>query len=188
MSFSFAFSQKTLAADFQLTSSDLQAEQAIPDNFYGNRFGCSNKGISPQLEWKNEPSDTGSFAVTLFDESAPTGTGFYHYVLYNIPATTHSINTGDLSSIPAKLPKGAIESTNDGGNPSYFGPCPPDGPHNYIFTVFALKKADLGITPFTNNIPASGLLVSTPAFVRFNMWAQGILGQASFKVTASPRK
>ncbi|MBI3558200.1 MAG: YbhB/YbcL family Raf kinase inhibitor-like protein [Deltaproteobacteria bacterium] len=170
-----AFGVNASAAEkFELTG-NLKPGQSIPADYYANVFGCSAKNMSPALEWKNVPEGTRSFAVTVYDESAPTGSGFWHYVLIDIPANVHKIDLGDLSQ--AKIPQGSVEMMTDAGKPGYFGPCPPIGrKHTYLFTVYALKVEKLGV-------PIS----STPGFVGFNLWANS-LGKASFKVTAGPRK
>jgi Raf kinase inhibitor-like YbhB/YbcL family protein len=158
---------------FELTS-NLKPNQAIPPDYYANVFGCTAKNLSPELEWKNPPPGTKSFAVTFFDQSAPTGSGFWHYVLFDIPADVRKINLGNLST--GKIPSGAVESITDAGQPGYFGPCPPVGrKHTYIYTVYALKIEKLGV-PRT----------STPAYVGFNFW-RNTLAKASFTVTAGPR-
>lgn len=160
--------------EFELTS-NLKPNQAIPADYYANAFGCTAKNTSPLLEWKNPPAGTKSFAVTYYDQDAPTGSGFWHYVLFDIPASTQKIALGDLSK--GKIPAGSLESLTDAGKPGFVGPCPPPGrKHTYIYTVHALKVDKLGV-PVT----------STPGFVGFNLWANS-LGKASFKVSAGPRK
>lgn len=156
-------------------SSNLKKGQAIPADYYANAFGCGAKNESPALEWKNVPEGTKSFAVTFFDQDAPTGSGFWHYLLFDIPADVRKIEIGDLSR--GKIPAGSIESNTDAGKPGFFGPCPPVGrKHTYIYTVHALKTERLGV-------PAS----ATAAYVGFNLWGN-TLGKASFTVTAGPRK
>jgi Raf kinase inhibitor-like YbhB/YbcL family protein len=162
------------ADKFELTS-NLKAGQPIPADYYGNQFGCTAKGISPHLEWKNAPAGTKSFAITFYDQDAPTGSGFWHYVLIDIPANVHSIELGDLAK--GKIPAGALETNTDTGKPGFFGPCPPVGrKHNYIYTVHALKVEKLGV-------PAT----ATAAYVGFNLWGN-LLAKASFTVNAGPRK
>lgn len=103
-------------------------------------FGCTGKNVSPELEWKNAPKNTKSFAVTVYDPDAPTGSGWWHWVIFNIPAGTAKLteNAGDIAS--GLAPKGSIQSITDFGKPGYGGACPPPGdkPHRYIFTVYAL--------------------------------------------------
>lgn len=159
---------------FELTS-NLKPGKPIPTDYFANGFGCTEKSTSPSLEWKNPPAGTKSFAITFFDQDAPTGSGFWHYVLFDIPATTQRIEVGELTS--GKIPAGSVESNTDAGKPGFFGPCPPPGrKHTYVYTVHALKVDKLGV-------PTS----STAAFVGFNLWANK-LATASFKVTAGPRK
>lgn len=159
---------------FQLTS-NLKPGQSIPADYYANAFGCTAKSVSPELEWKNAPEGTKSFAITFYDKDAPTGSGFWHYVLFDVPASINKIELNALSE--GKIPEGAVESNTDAGKPGFFGPCPPVGrKHTYVYTVHALKVEKLGI-------PAS----STAAFVGFNIWGNS-LGKASFTVTAGPRK
>jgi Raf kinase inhibitor-like YbhB/YbcL family protein len=162
------------AGTFKL-SSNLAAGKAIPADYYGNQFGCTAKGLSPELEWSNVPKGTKSFAITFYDKDAPTGSGFWHYVLVDIPADVHKIDLNALAE--AKLPAGSMETMTDAGKPGFFGPCPPAGrKHTYIYTVHALKVDKLGV-------PAS----ASAAYVGFNLWGN-LLGKASFTVTAGPRK
>lgn len=120
---------------FSLTSTDIRSGRPIPQQFWG----CTGTGASPQLSWSGAPAGTKSFAVTLFDPDAPTGSGFWHWVAWDIPAGTTSLPTG------AVLPPGAVNGTNDGGGTGYTGPCPPVGDvtHHYTFTVIALDVASL---------------------------------------------
>ena len=162
------------AGEFKLTS-NLASGKAIPADYYGNQFGCTAKGISPQLEWSNPPVGTKSFAITFYDQDAPTGSGFWHYVLFDIPASVHKIELGALAK--GQIPAGSVESMTDAGKPGFFGPCPPVGrKHTYIYNVHALKVEKLGV-------PAT----SPAAYVGFNLWGN-LLGKASFTVTAGPRK
>ncbi|MEK6775076.1 MAG: YbhB/YbcL family Raf kinase inhibitor-like protein [Bdellovibrionota bacterium] len=159
---------------FELIS-NLKPNQPIPEDYYANAFGCTSKSMSPSLEWKNPPAGTKSFAITFYDQDAPTGSGFWHYVLYDIPATTKKIELGDLSK--GKIPAGSVESNTDAGKPGFFGPCPPVGrKHTYIYTVHALKIEKLGVPP-----------TAAAAYVGFNIWSN-LLGKVSFTVTAGPRK
>jgi hypothetical protein len=123
----------------------------------------------------NPPKGTKSFAITFYDKDAPTGSGFWHYLLFDIPTNVTKIEVDALAK--GDIPQGSIESMTDAGKPGFFGPCPPVGrKHTYIYTVHALKVEKLGV-------PTS----STGAYVGFNLWANS-LGKASFTVTAGPRK
>lgn len=158
---------------FELRSS-LEQNQSIPKDYYGNQFGYAEKNLSPLLAWTNPPAGTKSFAITLFDEDAPTGSGFWHYVLVDIPADVQKIDLGALTM--GKIPSGSLELTTDAGKPGYLGPCTPAGrEHTYRYTVHALKIEKLGV-------PES----STPGFVGCNLWANS-LGKVSFTVKAGQK-
>lgn len=126
------------AQTFTLKSKDLGGQFKAKQ--YANSFGCNGDGESPQLSWENAPAGTESFAVTVYDPDAPTGSGFWHWVVYNIPSGTTELKTDAGNANGKKLPKNAIQALNDGGAMGYMGPCPPPGPaHRYIITVYALK-------------------------------------------------
>ena len=110
-----------------------------------NGMGCSGQNISPALEWSNAPAGTKSFAVTLYDPDAPTGSGWWHWVMYNIPASTTGLVAGAGNGRNA--PSGSVQGTTDFGTKGYGGPCPPvgDKPHHYHITVFALKTDKLDV-------------------------------------------
>ena len=147
------------AGNFTLTSTDISAKKPIDNKHVFNSFGCSGGNVSPELSWKGAPSGTKSFALTAYDPDAPTGSGWWHWVVYNIPASTTSLPSGAGDAKAPKLPEGAVQGNTDFGTPGYGGPCPPPGkPHRYIFTVFALDTDKL-------DIPQG----ATAAFVGFNL-------------------
>ena len=135
-----------LAADFTVQSTSWQDGQKIKNNYIYDHFGCVGNNTSPEVSWSNAPEGTKSFAITVYDPDAPTGSGWWHWAVFNIPANINEIKEG---ASPSSLPAGAIESRTDFGKPGYGGPCPPkdDNPHRYILTVYALKtnKLDLNI-------------------------------------------
>lgn len=132
------FTTALSAQTFTLKSNDVGG-QATQKQF-ANTFGCSGENISPQLVWENPPAGTQSFAVTIYDKDAPTGSGFWHWTIFNIPADVKELKSGAGDVSKGIAPKGAIQIKNDAGSPGYMGPCPPPGaPHEYLITVFALK-------------------------------------------------
>ena len=137
------------AADFQLSSSELTANKTMSARQEFNGFGCSGENRSPQLTWKNPPAGTKSFAITVYDPDAPTGSGWWHWSVVNIPAELRSLDSGSV-------PSGALETRTDYGTSGYGGACPPlgDKQHRYIHTVWAL---DISQLPVDAN--ASGALV-----------------------------
>jgi Raf kinase inhibitor-like YbhB/YbcL family protein len=128
------------AAKMKLTSSEIKPGGKISMEHVFNGFGCTGQNISPALKWSGAPAKTKSFALTVYDPDAPTGSGFWHWVVFNIPANVTSLpkNAGDPKA--NLMPAGAVQSRTDFGVPGYGGPCPPQGdkPHRYIFTVFAV--------------------------------------------------
>ncbi len=129
------FSVSALAEGFTLSSDDVAGQLAKAQVF--NSFGCSGDNISPQLAWKNAPAGTKSFAITVYDPDAPTGSGWWHWVVFNIPKNVHQLKTGASGKA---MPAGSIESETSYGAKGFGGACPPRGdkPHRYIFTAYAL--------------------------------------------------
>ena len=160
------------AADtFTLQSPTLAANGMLSTDQVYSGFGCTGKNISPALSWSGAPSATRSFAVTVYDPDAPTGSGWWHWVVYNIPASVSELPQGAGDASGAQLPKGAVQGKTDfPGSTGFGGACPPPGnkPHRYIFTVFALKTDKI-------EVPAD----ATAALVGYNLNANS-LGKASF--------
>lgn len=122
-----------MAGDFQLTSSTIAEGQQLNAAQVFQGFGCEGGNAAPDLAWSGAPEGTESFAVTVYDPDAPTGSGWWHWFAFNIPA--------DVTELPAgtELPQGAVELTNDYGAAGFGGACPPPGEvHRYHFTVHAL--------------------------------------------------
>jgi Raf kinase inhibitor-like YbhB/YbcL family protein len=135
------------AADtFTLQSPTLAANGMLSNDQVYSGFGCSGKNISPALSWSGAPSATRSFAVTVYDPDAPTGSGWWQWVVYNIPASVTELPAG-AGSAGGKLPPGAMQGHTDFGSSGFGGACPPAGdkPHRYIFTVYALKSETISV-------------------------------------------
>lgn len=132
---------------FKLTSTAFEEGGFLTAAQLYNGMGQSGGNLSPALSWSNPPDGTKSFAVTTYDPDAPTGSGWWHWVLVNVPATVSSLPEG-ASSAPDKLPNGALQSRTDFGAPGYGGAAPPPGVlHHYVFTVHALSVEALPVNP-----------------------------------------
>jgi Raf kinase inhibitor-like YbhB/YbcL family protein len=147
------FTGSALGAEpaFTLTSSDLPPGKPIPERFTANAFGCHGPNESPALKWTHAPAGTKSFAVTMFDPYKPPASGWWHWVVYDIPAATTELprKAGDPGS--SGMPQGAKQAPPDGEapEPHYYGPCPDEGdpPHHYTITVYALSVDHLDVPP-----------------------------------------
>lgn len=129
------------AADFTVSSSSFKNGEKLPSNSESKDFGCNGSNKAPNLSWKNAPSNTQSFAVTVYDPDALNGTGFWHYVAYDIPKKETSLSNLN------KVPGSGVIAKNDNDKSEFTGPCPPvgSGVHHYNFTVYAIdtKKLDV---------------------------------------------
>lgn len=125
-----------------------------------NGFGYAGENISPELHWSGAPAETKSFALTIHDPDAPTGSGWWHWVVYNIPATVTSLPEGAGDPAKGLAPAGVVQGLTDFGAPGYGGPCPPKGdkPHRYVVTIFAVDVPSF-------ELPDN----ATPAMVGFNL-------------------
>ncbi len=127
---------------FTLTSNDIRDGGVLPD------AQVKAKGdLSPHLAWSGAPEGTRSYAVTCYDPDAPTGSGFWHWTVANIPSDVTALAAG-AGSPGGDLPKGAVQGRTDYGQPGFGGAAPPPGhgPHRYIFTVFAVDTERLDVT------------------------------------------
>lgn len=157
------------AAAFELHSTDIHANAKLDEKQVFKGFGCEGGNVSPQLSWSNAPKGTKSFALMVYDPDAPTGSGWWHWVVWNIPATATALPAGAGTADGAQLPAGSVQGRTDFGSAGYGGACPPKGdkPHRYIFTLYALKVDRL-------DVPEN----ATSALVGFNVRANS-LGAAS---------
>lgn len=147
-----AFSASSYAASFTLSSPDIVDGRPLTKQQEFSGFGCNGDNISPALAWSNPPKGTQSYAITVYDPDAPTGSGWWHWTLVNLPVSVKSLPR----NVGKNLPVGAVEGRTDYGKPGFGGACPPvgDKPHRYQFTVWALKVDKL---PIDNQ--SSGALV-----------------------------
>lgn len=132
-----------MANSFTLESMDIRGQLTKVQEFNG--FGCTGQNVSPELHWSHAPKGTKSFAITVYDPDAPTGSGWWHWLVVNIDAKTKSM-VADASA-KHTLPKGALETMTDYGTANFGGACPPEGDraHRYVFTVYALDVAKLDL-------------------------------------------
>lgn len=151
-------------------SDDVADGARLPSLHVYDQMGMTGKNVSPQLAWSGEPQGTKSFAVTCYDPDAPTGSGFWHWVLFDIPAGVHELPRGAGTGNFEELPAGAIHARNDYGTPDFGGSAPPKGdpPHRYVFTVHALSVETLGL-----GADASPAVVG--ATMHFNTLARGVV-------------
>lgn len=122
-----------LADGFRLTSPDIAEGQQLANDFVFQGFGCEGGNTAPTLVWSGAPEGTESFAVTVYDPDAPTGSGWWHWFAFNIPSDVNELPRG------VAMIDGVVELNNDYGATGFGGACPPPGEvHRYVFTVHAL--------------------------------------------------
>jgi Raf kinase inhibitor-like YbhB/YbcL family protein len=143
------------APSFEVTSNDVTDGRPLDDD------QVADKGnTSPQLSWSGFPEDTKSFTVTCFDPDAPTPSGFWHWVLVDVPASVTSLERGAGLEGGARIPEGSFMCRNDGGSKAFMGAAPPEGDqvHRYYFVVHAVREETLGVDSD-----------ASPAVVSFNL-------------------
>nr|WP_202422312.1 YbhB/YbcL family Raf kinase inhibitor-like protein [Nocardiopsis alba] len=153
-------------ASFTVTSTDVTDGKTLPTAQVSGIMGAGGQDVSPQLSWSGFPEETRSFAVTCFDPDAPTASGFWHWVVCDIPVdvTELAADAGNGSGLPEQ----AVTLRNDAGGHRYIGAAPPagHGPHRYIFAVHAVDVPSLGLDSS-----------ASPAFLGFNLFSHA-LGRA----------
>jgi Raf kinase inhibitor-like YbhB/YbcL family protein len=146
---------------FRLVSVDPALAVSVPLVYTADKFGCTGGNTSPALAWSGAPAGTQSYVVTLFDrDERSTPSGWWHWVVYDLPATVHELPQGAGAEDGKSLPAPARQGRTDLGNDAYHGPCPAQGdpPHRYVFTIYALDVAKLPVDP-----GASGAMVTSVA-------------------------
>lgn len=158
---------------FTLSSPDPLVAQHLPDTYVANAFGCNGRNASPPLQWKGAPKGTLSYVVTLFDrDERSTPSGWWHWVVYDIPSGVDSLYIGAGAAHSKALPAPALQGRSDLGEDAYHGPCPAKGdpPHRYMFTVYALKIGKLPVPA-----ESSGAMITSTA-------QDYVLGKAVFVI------
>ncbi|MCB0917735.1 MAG: YbhB/YbcL family Raf kinase inhibitor-like protein [Actinobacteria bacterium] len=147
------------APALSVTSEDFEDGQVLDLRHAHGSAGGAN--VSPQLSWTAGPTGTESYSISCFDPDAPTGSGWWHWLVVDIPANVHSVPAG------GPLPAGAVELRNDFGEEGYGGSAPPQGdyPHRYIFTVTALGIMPLGLSALTP-LAMAGMNITTHTLAR----------------------
>ena len=153
---------------FTVTSDDVHDGAALATPQLSGIFGAGGEDVSPQLSWSGAPEGTQSYVVTCYDPDAPTGSGFWHWAVLDIPASVTSLPSGAHDDTGSVLPDGAVQLRNDASLARFLGAAPPPGhgPHRYFFAVHAVDAPSL-------EIPAT----ATPAFLAFNLFGR-TLGRA----------
>lgn len=155
---------------FTVESNDVADGQQMSDAQVYNSFGMSGQNISPHLRWHGFPAETRSFSVTCYDPDAPTGSGFWHWVLIDVPVSVTELPSGAASGEASGLPPGSFCVRNDYGSKDFGGAAPPAGdpPHRYVFAVHAVDSEKLGIDSSVSPAVAGFNL-------RFHTIARGLL-------------
>lgn len=143
-------SAPALADDFRLSSSSVSEGNQLAAAQVFKGFGCDGGNLSPQLAWSGAPKEAKSFAITAYDPDAPTGSGWWHWNVVNIPANVSQLDAG--ASGNGGMPEGSLELKSDFGATGFGGACPPPGEvHRYIFTVYALGVEKLELPEGASN-------------------------------------
>ncbi|HEX8928050.1 MAG TPA: YbhB/YbcL family Raf kinase inhibitor-like protein [Actinomycetota bacterium] len=153
---------------FTVTSRDIEDGGTLPTPQLSGIFGAGGTDTSPHLAWSGFPEGTRSFAVTCYDPDAPTGSGFWHWAVYGIPADVTELPTGAGSQDGAGLPAGAVQLRHDGGVRQFLGAAPPEGhgPHRYYFVVHALDTDQLEMVDENSSPALLGFVMSGHTLAR----------------------
>lgn len=134
------------STDFVLSSPDFADGGTMRRRQVNGR--CGGQDVSPALQWRNPPAGTKSFALLMHDPDAPGAEGFWHWIVYDIPATATSVPAGAGNVRRKLMPTGVIQGRSSFGSMGYGGPCPSPGmPHSYYFRLYALPEATLNVPP-----------------------------------------
>lgn len=155
-----AFEQEIDMTAFSLVSPEFVEQGVLTKAHEYNDFGGTGDNRSPALKWSNVPDGTRSLAITVYDPDAPTGSGFWHWVAFDIAPDADALTPDAGHKDGAALPQGAVQSANDYGFHGFGGACPPEGagPHRYVFTLHALSTDKLGIDAGATNAVARFLI------------------------------
>lgn len=131
---------------FLAYSPDIYETREIRNNQVYDKYGCQGNNLSPKIVWKNAPDNTKSFAITMYTDDTNNNSGWWHWIIYNIPANVNLIESG-ANNNKKLLPKGAIQGLNDYGERDYGGVCPPfNKKYNYVITIYALDIEELDLS------------------------------------------
>jgi len=144
---SLSFSASVFADTLTLSSQDIADGEFMAKTQEFNGFGCSGSDLSPHLKWSGAPKGTKSFAITAYDPDAPTGSGWWHWQVVNIPSNVMELSAGSGNTKKELTPEGSMQIVNDFGSRGFGGVCPPPGHgvHHYRFTVHALSVDKLSL-------------------------------------------
>ncbi len=158
-------------AEMTLRSDDIAEGQGLKGDQILNGFGCEGGNMAPSLFWEGAPDGTKSFVVTAYDPDAPSGSGWWHWSLFNIPVGVSGLAEG-VGDTESPLPAGAIAARNDFSQNAYGGACPPEGgaPHHYVFTVYAMPLDALGLDE-TASSALVGYYANTSSLARASITA-----------------
>ena len=150
--------------EFVLSSPDIPTGGTIPQIFEFNSFGCTGRNESPVLRWQGAPTGTQSLALTVYDPDAPSGSGWWHWMVVDLPPTATELQANAGAAGSTTLPTGARQIRNDYGSFAWGGVCPPPGdkPHRYVFTVHALSVPKLDV-PDDATAALAGFMINANA-------------------------